>query len=284
MEPISVVDSPEREVTIRLALDDVVITQSRYAPGQRGPDLHVHRLHTDCFYVLEGELTLALRDREHVVGPGTFVLVPPHVVHAFRHDGTSDVHFLNLHAPGMGFDRYVQEIGGTGEAFSAQLAARYDQHPPPDDGGRDPETVIVRTAQSDTVSLGNTRIAFLANADETLDAIGLIEYTAPPGFPGPPPHFHDRAWDVFYVLEGRLALRHGDEQLELGPGELAAIPPGTAHGFANPYDVPARFLDVHSPGGFEQYFRDVAAAIGDGPPDPEVMGRIASRFDVRPAQ
>ena len=35
-------------------------TWSRYAAGERGPDLHVHRGHTDAFYVLDGELTFAV--------------------------------------------------------------------------------------------------------------------------------------------------------------------------------------------------------------------------------
>ena len=283
MEPVTVTDRPERTVSIRLALEDVVMTESRYTAGERGPDPHVHKLHADCFYVLEGAFTLSLDDGDRVLGPGTFALVPPNVVHAFRNDGSGEMRFLNIHAPGMGFDRYVQEIGGTGDAFRAELAARYDQHPPPEDGGLDPASVIVRTADTDAVGVSGTRIGFLANADEALDAMGLIEYKAPPSFPGPPPHVHGRTWDAYYVLQGRLALMLGDERRELGPGDVAAVPPGTAHGFANPLDTPTRFLDIHAPGGFERYFREVAAALGDGPLDPAAMAQIASRYDVRPA-
>jgi hypothetical protein len=35
-----------------------------------------------------------------------------------------------------------------------------------------------------------------------------------------------------------------------------------------------------SPGGFEQYFRDLRDAFGDGPPDVERIGEIAARYDV----
>jgi len=270
-------------VSIRLALEDVVITESRYAAGERGPDLHVHRLHADSFYVLAGTFSLSLTDGDHTLGPGTFGLVPPHVVHAFRNDGPDEVRFLNLHTPGVSFDRYVQEIGGTGEEFRAELAARFDQHPPPPDGGLDPASVIVRTADTDSVAVAGIHIGFLANADEALGAIGLVEYTAPPFFPGPLPHVHDRTWDAYYVLDGRLAVRLGDEQLELEPGDVAPVPPGTVHGFANPLDTPTRFLDVHAPGGFERYFREVAAALGADQLDPTAMAEIASRYDMRPA-
>ena len=52
-----------REVVLLADQPQVSITWSRYAPGERGPDLHIHREHTDAFYVLDGELTV-------LVGPG----------------------------------------------------------------------------------------------------------------------------------------------------------------------------------------------------------------------
>jgi len=281
VEPIIVTDRPGRQLSIRLALEHVMFTESYYGAGERGPDPHVHRLHADCFYVLDGKLTLSLADGERVFGPGTFVLVPPNVVHSFRIDGPDETRYLNFHAPNTGFDRYVQEIGGAGEEFRAELAARHDQYPPPEDGGLDPATVIVRTARTDTVGAAGVEIGFLADAGETLGAIGLVEYTAPPSFPGPPAHVHDHTWDAYYVLEGRLAVRLGDEHLELGAGDVAAVPPGTVHAFSNAAATPTRFLDIHAPGGFENYFRELAVAFGSGPPDPAVMAEIASRYDLR---
>lgn len=274
VDPVVVSDRPSRYTSIRLALDDVVMTEFRRGPDEPGPEPHVHRLHADCFYVLDGALTLSLRDGDRVVGPGTFALVPPNVVHTFSNPGPGEVWFLNLHVPGMGFDRYLL---GT-------LAEPFDQHPPPEggeaDGGGGPATALVRTAETDAVAVGGVRVGFLAGADETLGAVGLVEYTAPPAFPGPPPHLHERTWDAYYVLDGRLAMRVGDDDLELGPGDVAVATPGTVHGFRNATDSPVRFLDLHAPGGFERYFREVAAAAGDGPPDPAVIAGIASRYDV----
>jgi mannose-6-phosphate isomerase-like protein (cupin superfamily) len=277
VEPIVVTDRPERQVSIRLALEHVVVTESRYGAGERGPDLHVHRLHVDCFYVLAGAFTLSLANGDQMFGPGTFALVPPNVVHAFRNDCPGEIRFLNVHAPGVDFDRYVQEIGGTGEEFRAELAARYDQHPPPEDGGRDPDSVLVRTGDTDAVGIGGVHVGFLANAEDMLGAIGLVEYTAPPLFPGPPAHLHEHTWDAYYVLEGRLDVRLGNERLELGLGDVAVVPPGTVHGFSNPLDTPTRFLDIHAPGGFEGYFRELAAG---GTRDRTEIAQIGSRYDM----
>ena len=76
-------------------------------PGQ-GVEGHVHEGEDDSFLVVEGTLTLTVGDDRDVVraGPGTFVLVPSGTFHALANDGSADVRFLNVHAPG-GFDRRI---------------------------------------------------------------------------------------------------------------------------------------------------------------------------------
>jgi len=202
-----------------------------------------------------------------VAGPGTFVLVPPNVTHTFSSPDAT--RFLSFHTPGMGFDRHLL---GT-------LDVTFDQHAPEGDEA-DPASVVVRTAETEAIRVADAHIGILASADETLGAIGAVEYVAPPSFAGPPAHLHEHTWDVYHVLEGCLAMRIGDDRLELAPGELAVVPPGTVHGFANATDAPTRFLDVHAPGGFESYFREIAAELGDGSRDPAALAEIASRYDM----
>jgi quercetin dioxygenase-like cupin family protein len=76
-----------------------------FAPG-RELEAHVHDGEDDAFYILEGELTFVLGHDDVAAPPGTFVLVPPGVVHGFRNDGDSPVRILNIHAP-AGFDRRI---------------------------------------------------------------------------------------------------------------------------------------------------------------------------------
>ena len=73
------------------------------APG-RVVESHVHEVEDDAFLIIDGELTFDLPDGPAVAGPGTFVLVPPGVEHAFTNHGTEPVRMFNIHAPG-GFDR-----------------------------------------------------------------------------------------------------------------------------------------------------------------------------------
>jgi mannose-6-phosphate isomerase-like protein (cupin superfamily) len=89
---------------------------------------------------------------------------------------------------------------------------------------------------------------------------------------------------MFYVLEGALTLRLGDETVEAPAGSFAFVPPGNVHTFSNPSDETVRMLNLMAPGGFEQYLKEAAAAMGGGPPDPAVMARIASRYDFEPVE
>lgn len=47
------------------------------------------------------------------------------------------------------------------------------------------------------------------------------------------PHTHAHEDKVYYVLEGRGAFTVGDEERELGAGEIALAPAGQNHGVAN---------------------------------------------------
>ena len=57
-------------------------------PGDVPPPRHVHRRTTEAFYVIDGELVVGLDDREVTARAGSFVIVPPGVVHTFSVLGT----------------------------------------------------------------------------------------------------------------------------------------------------------------------------------------------------
>jgi mannose-6-phosphate isomerase-like protein (cupin superfamily) len=127
-----VADDESSEVRILVDSEELVATWSRYAPGESGPGPHIHREHSDCFWVLEGRLVFEVGSGNRIeAGPGTFVAVPPFVVHTFRNEGPRDAEFLNFHAPGMGF------------ADALRDDAPFDSEDPPADGGRDPAEVVV---------------------------------------------------------------------------------------------------------------------------------------------
>src|SRR3954449_5490221 len=125
-------DSPERRVEMLSDDDTVHATWSRFGPGRAGAELHIHRRHTDIFYVLDGELTVRLgaEDERVTVPAGRFAVVPPLVIHGFRNGSDeAEVRYLNFHAPGTGFADYMRGLRD-GRTLS------YDQEDPPADGER----------------------------------------------------------------------------------------------------------------------------------------------------
>jgi quercetin dioxygenase-like cupin family protein len=72
-----------------------------------------------------------------------------------------------------------------------------------------------------------------------------------PEFEGVDPHTHADHADSFYVLEGEVEFRVGDEPRIAGPGTFLSAPPGSVHGFRVAGPDPIRCLNLHTPpGGF----------------------------------
>jgi len=62
-----------------------------------------------------------------------------------------------------------------------------------------------------------------------------------------PPHVHHGSDEAFYVLDGVLEVLEGEERRTLAAGNLAFIPAGTVHTFANRGPGQTRVLAVMTP-------------------------------------
>lgn len=162
-------DAPDRRVEVLCELDELHVTLSRFGSGREGASLHVHRHHTDLFYVLEGELgvRLGVEDRQVRVPAGTLVRVPPMVVHGFRNASRhAEVRYLNLHAPGCGFIPYMRGLRDGSPVD-------FDQADPPQDGVRPAGEAVIgeTTADVGSVRVELGRAAGRATAGTTLFAL-----------------------------------------------------------------------------------------------------------------
>ena len=92
---------------------------------------------------------------------------------------------------------------------------------------------------------------------------------------GPPLHVHDREDECFYVLDGELSVRRGDDAFDAAVGSIVFVPRGRPHRFwaAGP---PARLLLIAVPGGIEDYFGEINAAASDAG-----RRRIGERYGIR---
>jgi quercetin dioxygenase-like cupin family protein len=240
----TVTDRPERTLRILVELDELIVTWFRYEPGEKGPDPHVHHHHTDAFYVLEGEIEVSLGPELQIVRatPESFAAAPPDVVHTFRNASDATAVFLNLHVPSLGFGDHMR---GRNPAF--------DQHDPPADGGRPfADAVFAEPGSAETLDHETSRHHILCD----LPQLTAIDMTFRPEFEGVDPHSHPDHVDAFYVLDGQVEFRVGDEPRVAGPGTFVAAPPGSVHGFAVAEAQPIRLLNLHAPpGGFVDRLR-----------------------------
>ena len=111
------------------------LSESTLPSGSPGPPLHTHERMHDNYYVLEGTLTLHVRDETVEATAGTFGSFPPGVAHTFSNPSDAPVRFLNLNAPG-GFDVYLRELAAAlsadeppDAAAMTKLFAEHDVHP-----------------------------------------------------------------------------------------------------------------------------------------------------------
>jgi mannose-6-phosphate isomerase-like protein (cupin superfamily) len=143
---------------------------------------------------------------------------------------------------------------------------------------------IHRPGDGERHAAGSTEIVIKATGEDTAGSFFLAENVIPPGFAGPPPHYHQTLHDMFYVLDGTLTVRVGDETLAAGPGTFVCVPPGMVHTFSNPGEAPVRFLNFNTPSGWEHYMRDLAEAARAEPLTSDAIGRVASRYDFHLAR
>ena len=75
-----------------------------------GPIPHIQTREHEGFYVLEGEITFNVEGKEIVAKPGTFVNVPPNVIHSFKNKTKKLAKMLIILAPG-GLENLFVEVG-----------------------------------------------------------------------------------------------------------------------------------------------------------------------------
>jgi quercetin dioxygenase-like cupin family protein len=102
----------------------------------------------------------------------------------------------------------------------------------------------------------------LASAADTAGALDVSLVTQPAGT-ATPLHVHTREAEAFYVLDGNLTYRAGEQLHRLSAGSFIYLPRGVPHAFRVTGTSPARFLGLAAPGDLMALYDEV------GRPAPE---------------
>lgn len=126
---------------------------------------------------------------------------------------------------------------------------------------------MTATTTTTDVWFAGTLMKILADRASTNGQFALVEQRAARGF-SPPVHVHEHEDQFFYVLEGQLTARLGDDEQILRAGETAWLPRGIPHTFRVD-SAEARLLEISTPAGFEQFHIDLGEpATEQRIPDP----------------
>ena len=121
-------------------------------------------------------------------------------------------------------------------------------------------------------------LTFKARGEQTDAALTLFENVIAPG-DGPPFHRHAGEDESWYVLEGELRFRLGDDVASAAAGSFVFVPRGTPHCFQNVGADPARIIVIFTPSGMERFF-DRFAALPAGPVDPDAFRGIGAEVGM----
>lgn len=122
---------------------------------------------------------------------------------------------------------------------------------------------LIKPESGEFFDFGGLGVDWKIDGADAGDRFSVVHHPIAPRALASPLHFHHNEDEYSYVLEGTLGALLGDEVVTAGPGSWVFKPRGQWHAFWNAGDTPCHIIEVISPAGFENYFREVAEAWGD---------------------
>ena len=89
---------------------------------------------------------------------------------------------------------------------------------------------------------------------DTTGDYDLTIIETPPQVQGPPPHTHKFYKESFIIIEGEMEFFMDGAVKVVKAGESVDIPLKTIHTFGNKSDKPCKWINIHSPKGFRDFF------------------------------
>jgi mannose-6-phosphate isomerase-like protein (cupin superfamily) len=118
----------------------------------------------------------------------------------------------------------------------------------------------------------------ILGADE--NSFVIAEWQEEAALPGPPRwiaplHVHHNDDEAWYVLEGKLCVKSGDEIIEAGPGAAVMVGRGKPHTYWNPDPSPVRYLLIMTP----TIHRLIQAIHATPDRSPDAMRTLFQKFE-----
>jgi mannose-6-phosphate isomerase-like protein (cupin superfamily) len=122
---------------------------------------------------------------------------------------------------------------------------------------------MLKAEEGTRFDFGGLGVHWKVDGDDTGQRYAIVHHPIAPHALAAPLHFHHKEDELSYVLKGTLGALLGDDVVAAPQGAWVFKPRGQWHTFWNPGDTPCEIIEIISPAGLENYFREVAAAWGD---------------------
>jgi mannose-6-phosphate isomerase-like protein (cupin superfamily) len=128
--------------------------------------------------------------------------------------------------------------------------------------------------------LGSIGVRFMIDGVDADDRFSLVEHPMSPRALAAPLHRHTREDEYSYIVKGRMGALLGDEVVYAEAGDLVYKPRNQWHTFWNAGDEPAYILEIISPAGFEDFFKELSDMGGVANASPEVLTELNERYGL----
>ena len=142
-----------------------------------------------------------------------------------------------------------------------------------------PSAKTIAAPEGDKFSLGGFGIHWKIDGGATDRRFSVVHHPLAPRALAAPLNRHHREDEYSFVLNGTLGALLGDDVVRAERGTWVFKPRDQWHTFWNAGDEPCEIIEVISPAGFEDYFRELATIWPDRTKSSELLRKYELDMD-----
>lgn len=144
---------------------------------------------------------------------------------------------------------------------------------------------VFAPGQGEVLEVRGGRITLKITSALSNDQLGVYEIVLEPGAVGAQSHFHRYTDETFIVMDGILAVTHGNTKVNAKAGSVIHVPRFTPHAFANESDNPATLMLIFNPAQSREGFFYGLQQIFNAPTfDAAAFTALNHKYDSYPLQ
>ncbi len=121
---------------------------------------------------------------------------------------------------------------------------------------------IIKSVDGKRFDFGGLGVHWKIEGAPTENRFSVVHHPIAPKALAAPLHYHENEDEYSFVIKGQLGALLGDDVVIANAGDWVFKPRHQWHTFWNPGDEPCEIIEIISPSGFENYFRELADVWG----------------------